>query len=71
MNRLPKAMKHHFGQSANIQRTRKAKCYLPSGEKIELIAARLGYASIHYFSRNFKEYTGLTPTEFKQQEHWN
>ncbi|GLX69745.1 helix-turn-helix domain-containing protein [Paenibacillus glycanilyticus] len=48
------------------ERIRKAKYYLLSGEKMELIAERLGYASVHYFSRNFKEETGLTPTEFKQ-----
>ncbi|MFC5648291.1 helix-turn-helix domain-containing protein [Paenibacillus solisilvae] len=50
------------------ERIRKAKYYLLSGEKAENIASKLGYASIHYFSRNFKEETGLTPTEFKQQE---
>lgn len=49
------------------ERIRKAKFYLLSGEKMEVIAERLGYASVHYFSRNFKEETGLTPTEFKQQ----
>ncbi|NBD27632.1 helix-turn-helix domain-containing protein [Paenibacillus glycinis] len=49
------------------QRIRKAKFHLLSGEKTEAIAERLGYASVHYFSRNFKEETGLTPTEFKQQ----
>ncbi|MBM7566908.1 helix-turn-helix domain-containing protein [Paenibacillus sacheonensis] len=49
------------------QRIRKAKYYLLSGEKMEAIAERLGYTSVHYFSRNFKEETGLTPTEFKQQ----
>ncbi|MBO7744584.1 helix-turn-helix domain-containing protein [Paenibacillus sp. MWE-103] len=49
------------------QRIRKAKFHLLSGEKMEAIAERLGYASVHYFSRNFKEETGLTPTEFKQQ----
>ncbi|MCM3627699.1 AraC family transcriptional regulator [Paenibacillus glycanilyticus] len=47
------------------ERIRKAKYYLLSGEKMEVIAERLGYASVHYFSRNFKEETGLTPTEFK------
>ena len=49
------------------QRIRKAKFHLLSGEKMEAIAERLGYASVHYFSRNFKEETGLTPTELKQQ----
>ncbi|WP_336775653.1 helix-turn-helix transcriptional regulator [Paenibacillus sp. MMO-58] len=47
------------------ERIRKAKYYLLSGEKMDVIAKRLGYTSVHYFSRNFKEETGLTPTEFK------
>ncbi|BBH24804.1 hypothetical protein Back11_61490 [Paenibacillus baekrokdamisoli] len=50
------------------ERIRKAKSYLLGGEKLETIAGKLGYTSIHYFSRNFKEETGLSPTEFKQQE---
>ena len=28
------------------------------------IAAKLGYSSIHYFSRHFKRLTGMTPTEY-------
>ena len=28
------------------------------------IADRLGYASVHYFSRYFKQATGMTPTEY-------
>ena len=28
------------------------------------IAERLGYNSIHYFSRQFKQLTGMTPTEY-------
>lgn len=28
------------------------------------ISARLGYASIHYFSRHFKKATGMTPSEY-------
>lgn len=28
------------------------------------IAARLGYSSIHYFSRHFKKVTGMTPSEY-------
>ena len=30
------------------------------------IAAMLSYSSIHYFSRCFKTYTGMTPTEYSQ-----
>ena len=28
------------------------------------IAEHLGYASIHYFSRQFKKVTGMTPSEY-------
>ena len=28
------------------------------------IAEKLGYSSIHYFSRQFKKITGMTPSEY-------
>ena len=28
------------------------------------IADRLGYTSVHYFSRQFKKVTGMTPSEY-------
>jgi len=28
------------------------------------IAARIGYSSIHYFSRDFKKIIGITPTDY-------
>ncbi|WP_051620581.1 helix-turn-helix transcriptional regulator [Paenibacillus sp. UNC451MF] len=49
------------------ERIRQAKQALLNGERIDCIAERLGYMSIHYFSRNFKKETGVTPSEFKQQ----
>lgn len=30
------------------------------------IADALGYASVHYFSRQFKQITGMTPTEYRE-----
>jgi AraC-like DNA-binding protein len=49
------------------ERVKRAKQLLLSGERIESIAERLGYNSIHYFSNNFKQQTGLTPSEYRQQ----
>ncbi|WP_282936525.1 AraC family transcriptional regulator [Paenibacillus sp. RC67] len=49
------------------ERIRQAKQALLNGERMDCIAERLGYISIHYFSRNFKKETGVTPSEFKQQ----
>ncbi|MBD2868772.1 helix-turn-helix domain-containing protein [Paenibacillus arenilitoris] len=51
------------------ERTRQAKQALLRGEAIEAIADALGYASIHYFSNNFKKETGLSPSEFRQRPH--
>lgn len=28
------------------------------------ISSRLGFSSVHYFSRRFKKLTGMTPTEY-------
>ncbi len=40
----------------------------PANAPVGDIAARLGYTSQHYFCRIFKEFTGLSPTEFRRQE---
>ena len=43
----------------------RAKRMLREGEgNITQVADRLGYASVHYFSRYFKQATGMTPTEY-------
>jgi AraC-like DNA-binding protein len=48
------------------ERIKLAKQALLRGEPVEAIAERLGYASIHYFSNNFKKETGLSPSEYRQ-----
>ncbi|WP_054026280.1 helix-turn-helix domain-containing protein [Bacillus sp. FJAT-28004] len=48
------------------ERIKQAKQALLQGDPIDSIAESLGYASIHYFSNNFKKETGLTPREFRQ-----
>jgi AraC-like DNA-binding protein/quercetin dioxygenase-like cupin family protein len=50
-----------------LERIRRAKQLLLEDYTIEQTADKLGYTSIHYFCRNFKEATGLTPTEFRRQ----
>lgn len=50
-----------------LERIRKAKHMLLEAETIEEVAEKLEYTSVHYFCRNFKTITGLTPTQFKQQ----
>ncbi len=42
-----------------------AKTMLREGDgNVTQIADRLGYASVHYFSRYFKQATGMTPSEY-------
>lgn len=44
-----------------------AKTLLREGDgNITQVADRLGYASVHYFSRYFKQVTGMTPSEYTQ-----
>ncbi|MEK3890532.1 AraC family transcriptional regulator [Bacillus sp. FSL K6-3431] len=50
-----------------LERIRKAKQLLLEAKRVEDVALTLGYTSIHYFCRNFKSITGLTPTEYKLQ----
>ncbi|MFH5182685.1 helix-turn-helix domain-containing protein [Paenibacillus sp. TAB 01] len=52
-----------------LERIRRAKLLLLEDLTVEQTANKLGYASMHYFCRSFKEITGLTPTEFKRQMH--
>lgn len=50
-----------------LERVKQAQLLLLHEPTIEAVAMKLGYSSIHYFCRNFKAVTGLTPTEFKQR----
>lgn len=50
------------------QKIEKAKELLTYEEKSTTrIADMLGYSSVQYFSKQFKEYTGLSPTEFRKR----
>ncbi|NIK75283.1 AraC-like DNA-binding protein [Paenibacillus castaneae] len=49
------------------ERIKWAKQALLLGEKMESISLRLGFRSIHYFSHQFKEVTGLTPSQYRMQ----
>lgn len=49
------------------ERMKLAKQALLRGERLEAIAGRLGYGSMHYFSSHFKKQTGMTPSQFRQR----
>jgi AraC-like DNA-binding protein len=50
-----------------LERIRSAKTLLLELDSIEAVSDKLGYSSVHYFSRHFKEVTGFTPSEYKKR----
>lgn len=55
----------HYFKKCKIQ---KAKAYIETGlYSFTEISQMLGYDSIHYFSRQFKTISGMSPTEYKLQ----
>lgn len=53
----------------NYLRIEQAKLLLAtSDQSVTEIAKAVGFASIHYFSRYFKEKEGVTPVEYRQQQ---
>lgn len=70
---LSKQMKQHLGKSFNDYlmslRIEKAKELLNlsnSHYTVQEIGEKSGYPNQHYFSRVFKQYTGLSPSHFRQ-----
>ncbi len=52
-----------------LQKTEKVKELLFYGSlSLSEIAFRLGYSSVAHISRQFKEVTGMTPSQFKKQQ---
>jgi two-component system response regulator YesN len=48
----------------------RAKELLMDGSiKIQWIAERLGYADSNYFSKAFRNYYGITPTQFRKDNN--
>jgi AraC-like DNA-binding protein len=50
-----------------LERIRLAKILLLELDTVEATSDKLGYSSVHYFSRHFKEVTGFTPSEYKKR----
>jgi AraC-like DNA-binding protein len=67
---LSRYMKDHLGYSItdyiHEMRLKKAKLLLKNSEKtIAIIAQEVGYNSLHNFTRVFKRYERITPTDFR------
>lgn len=72
-NYLSQSFRHNFGvtftayvRTVRIQEAKTLMAY--SSLSLKEIAARVGFKTIHHFSRVFKEQEGLTPGEWKQRE---
>lgn len=50
-----------------LERIASAKNMLVEGSSVAFIAQHLGYNSVHYFCRTFKNMTDMTPTEFRRR----
>lgn len=66
--------KQHLNQSPiaylNMQRIERAKELLRSGlVSVSQVAGSVGCSNPYYFSRVFKKYTGLSPTDFLKQQN--
>lgn len=56
----------NLNQYIQKQRLQRAKILLFKGEKLESIAEQCGFGSQRTFLRVFKQYEGVTPTQFRQ-----
>ncbi|MBP5160085.1 MAG: helix-turn-helix domain-containing protein [Lachnospiraceae bacterium] len=70
-SRLKQVFKSKLGcgvlEYFNLMRTERAKELIREGElNVSEISGHLGYSSIHYFSRHFKQTTGMSPSEYAQ-----
>ena len=56
-----------IGTYINKLRMEKAKeLLLQPGAKVSQVAAQVGFDDTDYFTKRFRQYTGLTPTEYRR-----
>ncbi len=58
-------LKYHL----NLRIIRSKEMLLTSGKNINEISYELGFHSVYYFSRLFKNKTGITPSQFRQRNN--
>lgn len=58
---------HTFNEYIRIARMNMAKHYLLyTREKVRVVAEKVGYTDIKYFSKLFRQTTGLLPSEYRK-----
>ena len=50
----------------NLRVSKAKELLLQDNMKVNDIALAVGYDTVHVFLRNFKQVTGMTPTEYKK-----
>lgn len=58
-----------LGQLIRLELINTAKLMILEGESITSISRRLGFEEANHFSRFFKHYSGITPTDFKLKKY--
>jgi two-component system response regulator YesN len=48
------------------EKIERAKAYINEGDKMSTVAAKVGYFNYNYFTKLFKNITGMTPGEYKK-----
>lgn len=73
---LSKIFKHEMGMNytqylTDCRMERAKEMLIQENAQVQEIAEALGYSQAHYFSKIFKQYTGLTPSEYIRKKRLN
>lgn len=73
---LSKIFKHEMGMNytqylTDCRMERAKEMLIQENAQVQEIAEALGYSQAHYFSKIFKQYTGLTPSEYMRKKRLN
>lgn len=68
-NKVRTKMNVSLGQLIRLELINSAKLMLLEGQSITSIAERLGFEESNHFSRFFKHYSNITPSEFRSKKY--
>ena len=68
-NKVQSKMNTSLGQLIRLELINTAKLMLIEGESISSISRQLSFEEPNHFSRFFKHYSGITPTDFKLKKY--
>lgn len=68
-NKVKAKMNTSLGQLIRLELINSAKLMLIEGQSIASISRQLGFEEPNHFSRFFKHYSNITPTEFKSKKY--